>query len=288
MTIIVTGASGHLGGLIVDGLLRRGIPADQIVATGRNVDALTRFSDQGITVRHADFDEPDTLAAAFAGGTRLVLVSGSELGKRATQHAHAIAAARQAGIELIAYTSIPHADTTTMLLAAEHLATEKELAASGVPFVLLRNSWYLENYTAQLGTYLAHGIVGSAGTGRISAAARADYAEAAVAVVAEDGHAGAVYELGGADFSLPELADAITAATGTTVTYTDLPVAAFEQVLVDAGLPAPAAHVFADVDRGIARGELLVETGDLEKLIGHPATTLTEALSAQPSVQTQP
>jgi NAD(P)H dehydrogenase (quinone) len=281
MTIAVTGVTGHLGRLAIEALLERGVPADQLIATGRRVETLSDLAERGVTVRAADFDQPEGLAGAFAGVERLVLVSGSEVGRREPQHANAIAAAKSAGVQLIAYTSIPYADRSTLLLAAEHRATEQRLAASGVPHVLLRNSWYLENYTAQLDTYLAHGVVGSAGDGQVSAAARQDYAEAAAAVVAEDGHAGAVYELGGAGFTLTDLAAAVTSATGTPVSYTDLPVEQYEQVLLGAGLPAPAARIFADADRGLARGELFVDNGQLEKLIGHAPTTLAQALAAR-------
>jgi NAD(P)H dehydrogenase (quinone) len=280
MTIVVTGATGHLGRLAVEALLARGVPADQIVAAGRDTEKLADLAALGVTVRRADYTDPVSLAEAFAGAQRLLFVSGSEVGQRVVQHANVIAAAKAAGAELIAYTSIPHADTSTLLLAQEHRATEVELAASGVPFVLLRNSWYLENYTQQLETFLAHGIAGSAGTGRVSAAARRDYAEAAAAVVAEDGHAGATYELGGEAFTLPELAAAVSESSGISVGYTDLPLEAYEQVLIDAGLPPVMAHILADSDRGLAEGELFVDSGHLPKLIGRPATTLADALSS--------
>jgi NAD(P)H dehydrogenase (quinone) len=279
MTIVVTGATGKLGRLTVEALLRRGVPASGIVATGRNIERLNDLAERGVVVRRADFDDPSTLPAAFAGGDRLLIVSGNEVGKRPTQHLNAITAAKTAGVQLIAYTSLPYADTSSLLLAVEHLATERDLAGSGVPFVLLRNGWYLENYTEQLPTFLAHGIVGSAGTGQVSAAARVDYAEAAATVLAEDGHGGAVYELGGAPFTLPELAAAVSAATGTVVTYTDVPVETYEQILLGAGVPAPMARILADADRGVAQGELFVDSGELEKLIGRPATTLAQALS---------
>ncbi|SDJ04311.1 NAD(P)H dehydrogenase (quinone) [Frankineae bacterium MT45] len=279
MTIVVTGATGKLGRLAVEALLERGVPAAEIVATGRSTEKLSHFADRGITVRRADFDDPASLAAAFAGADRLLLVSGNEVGQRPAQHGRAIDAAKAAGVQLIAYTSIPYADRATSLLSQEHLATEKLLAASGVPFVLLRNSWYLENYTEQLPVFLEHGIAGSARDGRVSAAARRDYAEAAAVVLIEDGHAGAVYELGGAAFTLPELAAAVTAATGTQVSYTDVPVETYEQILVGAGLPAAMAHILADADRGLAEGELFVDSGHLEKLMGRPATTLAEALA---------
>jgi NAD(P)H dehydrogenase (quinone) len=281
MTIVVTGATGHLGRFAVDALLNRGVPAEQIVAVGRNTEKLAELAARGVTVRRADYTDPASLAEAFAGADRLLLVSGSEVGQRTAQHANAIAAAKAAGVGLIAYTSILRADTSTMLLAQEHLATERELAASGVPFVLLRNGWYLENYTEQLETFLVHGIAGSAGTGRVSAATRRDYAEAAAAVLTEDGHAGAVYELGGEAFTLAELARALSASTGAEVTYADLPLAAYEQVLVGAGVPSMMAHILADSDRGVAAGELYVDSAQLQKLIGRPATTLAQTLDAR-------
>jgi NAD(P)H dehydrogenase (quinone) len=278
MTIVVTGATGHLGRFVVESLFRRGVPAGEIVATGRRVQALDDFAARGVVVRVADFEDPASLVTAFAGADRLLLVSGSEVGKRTPQHATAIEAAKSAGVRFIAYTSLPHADTSTLLLAEEHLATERMLAASGIPYVVLRNSWYLENYTQQLPTFLEHGIAGSAGDGLVSAAARVDFAEAAATVLVEDGHAGAVYELGGQGFTLTELAAAVTAATGVQVSYTNLPVADYEQLLIGAGLPAPVARILSDADRGLSQGELFVETTDLEKLIGRPATTLAEAL----------
>jgi len=279
MTIVVTGATGHLGRLTVEALLRRGVPADQITATGRRVETLSDLADQGVNVRRADFTDPASLREAFAGAEKLLLVSSSEVGQRLDQHANVIDAAKDAGVQLIAYTSIPKADTSTLLLAAEHKATEELLASSGVPHVLLRNGWYIENYTGQLPIYLEHGIAGAAGNGRVSAATRADYAEAAAAALVEDGHAGATYELGGPAFTMPELAEAVSQATGKQVTYTDLPVEQYTQVLIGAGLPEPVAAVFADGDRGVAEGELYVDSGDLERLMGRPATPLADALA---------
>jgi NAD(P)H dehydrogenase (quinone) len=279
MNIVVTGATGHLGRLAVEALLRRGVPAEQITATGRRTETLADLADQGVTVRRADYTDPASLAEAFTGAERVLLVSGSEVGQRAQQHANAIDAAKQAGVGLIAYTSIPKADTSSLLLAEEHRATEQLLADSGVPHVVLRNSWYTENYTSQLPVYLEHGIAGAAGEGRISAATRADFAEAAAVAVSEDGHAGAVYELGGEAFTMAELAGVVSEVTGQNVSYTDMPVEQYTQVLVGAGLPEPVAAVFADGDRGAAEGELYVDSADLEKLLGRPATSLRDAVS---------
>jgi NAD(P)H dehydrogenase (quinone) len=280
MSIVVTGATGHLGRLAVEALVERGVPAADVVATGRRTETLADLAERGVVVRTADYDDEASLEEALAGADRLLLVSGSEVGQRVRQHGNAIAAARAAGVGFIAYTSIAHADTSTLLLAEEHRATEQLLAEAGVPHALLRNSWYTENYTAQLPVYLEHGIAGAAGDGAVSAATRADYAAAAAAVVATDGHAGAVYELGGAPFTMAELAQVVSAATGRTVTYTDLPVEQYQRLLVAAGLPEPAAAVFADGDRGVAAGELLVEGDDLARLLGRAPTSLPEAVAA--------
>ena len=280
MSIVVTGATGHLGRLAVEALMERGVPAADVVATGRRTETLADLAERGVVVRTADYDDEASLEEALAGADRLLLVSGSEVGQRVRQHGNAIAAARAAGVGFIAYTSIAHADTSTLLLAEEHRATEQLLAEAGVPHALLRNSWYTENYTAQLPVYLEHGIAGAAGDGAVSAATRADYAAAAAAVVATDGHAGAVYELGGAPFTMTELAQVVSAASGRTVTYTDLPVEQYQRVLVAAGLPEPAAAVFADGDRGVAAGELLVEGDDLARLLARAPTSLPEAVAA--------
>lgn len=281
MIIAVTGATGHLGRLVIEALLDRGVPAPEVVAVARDTAKADALAARGVTVRWGDYDQPDSLVSALAGVDRVLLVSGSEVGRRVPQHRAVIEAARTHDVELLAYTSIPQADTTPMRLAAEHRATEELLRESGLPYAFLRNSWYVENYTSQLATYLAHGaILGAAGTGRISAAPRADYAGAAAAVLTGDGHTKAVYELGGDEsFTLAELAEVVSACTGREVGYQDLPVADFEQALVDAGLPAPVAATFADVDARIARGALHVTTGDLARLLGRPTTSLYDAVA---------
>lgn len=283
MTLLVTGASGHLGRLVVESLLQRGTPAADVVAVARTPESISDLADRGVQVRHADYTDPSSLDAAFAGVDRLLLVSGSEVGQRIAQHANVIDAAKRAGVGFVAYTSITRADTTDLLLAAEHRATEELLVASGLPHALLRNSWYLENYTAQLPTYLEHGaVLGAAGEGRVSAATRADYAEAAAVVLAgEDGHAheGAVYELGGDHaFTLGELAEIVGRVSGREVVYRDLSVADLTAALVAAGLPEGYAGVLADSDRGISEGALFTDSGDLSRLIGHPTTDLETAL----------
>jgi NAD(P)H dehydrogenase (quinone) len=210
----------------------------------------------------------------------VLLISGSEVGQRVDQHRTVIEAARAEGVELLAYTSIANADTTAMLLADEHKATEAMLRESGVPFVLLRNGWYLENYTEQLPGTLAQGAVaGSAGDGKVSGASRADYAHAAAAVLVADDQAGKVYELGGDDaFSMADLAAEISAATGRTISYNDLPAEEYAGLLTGVGVPGAFAEILADSDLGIARGDLLVSSGDLRRLIGRPTTSLGQAV----------
>ncbi|WP_445258231.1 SDR family oxidoreductase [Nocardioides aurantiacus] len=284
MSIVVTGASGHLGRLVVESLLARGTDPARIVATARRTEALDDLAARGVDVRRADYGDRASLDAALAGAERVLLVSGTEFGQRVAQHTAVIEAAVAAGASLVAYTSAPRASTTSLLLAAEHTATEEVLVAADVDHVLLRNAWYVENYTAQLPTYLEHGIVGAAGEGRVSIALRREYAEAAAAVLVEDGHAGATYELGGPAVTLTELAAVISATVGKPVSYTDVPVPQLVGILTGAGVPQPAAETFADVDRGIAEGELLVPTDDLARLLGREplpaADAVREALGA--------
>ena len=282
MTILITGATGQLGRLVVESLLERNVPAGQIVAAGRNAAKLEELAGLGVQTRTLDYSDPVSVREAMAGIDKVLLVSGNEPGpQRVPQHLNVIEAAKDAGVELLAYTSIANADTSTMALAADHQATEQALRDSGVPFTMLRNSWYLENYTDQLGGYLQHGSVfGSAGGGRVSAATRADLAEAAAAILLADGQAGTVHELGGEAMSLEDLAREVSAATGQTVTYQDLPEADFARLLAGAGVPEPFARILADSDRGISRGELLVEGDDLATALGRPATSLGEAVRA--------
>lgn len=280
MSIVVTGATGQLGRHVIEALLERNVPAQDIVAAGRSIDKLADFAEQGVQVRRMDYADTASVAAALQGARRVLLVSGSEVGQRVEQHRTVIEAAKAEGVELLAYTSIANADTTGMLLAAEHKETEAILRGSGVPFVLLRNGWYLENYTGQLpGTLAQGGLAGAAGSGRVSGAARADYAHAAAAVLVADGHAGKVYELGGDEaFTMADLAAEITAATGKEISYNNLPAEDYADLLAGAGVPAAFAEILADSDLGIARGDLLVSTGDLRKLIGRPTTSLAEAV----------
>lgn len=280
MSLVVTGASGHLGRLTVEALLDRGVAPNRIVATARTPESLTDLAERGVVVRHADYSDPQSLKEAFAGAERVLLVSSSAVGQRIEQHGNVVDAAREAGVELIAYTSAPRADATEMLLAAEHAATERLIRDSGLDYVFLRNSWYLENYTEQLATTLEHkAILGSAGSGRVSGASRADYAAAAAAVLAGDGPRNHTYELGGdMAFTLGEYAETLSGLVGETIAYVDQPPAEYQAFLESAGLPGPLARVMADADVAVARGDLLVESGDLSRLIGRPTTGLTDAI----------
>jgi NAD(P)H dehydrogenase (quinone) len=280
-TIAVTAASGQLGRLVVDALLQRGVAPASIVAAVRTPTAVEDLAARGVQVREADYTKPETLKAAFEGVDRVLLISSSAVGQRAAQHENAIVAAEEAGVELLAYTSVLQADTTTMQLAAEHQATERRLADATVPVALLRNGWYVENYTDQLAVALEHGVAGSAGDGRLSPATRRDFAEAAAAVLTGDGHEGATYELGGDEaVTMAEIAALIGQATGRDVAYVDLPVEAYTEVLSNAGLPAPIDAIIADSSAAVGRGELRTDSGDLSRLIGRPTTPVAEGIRA--------
>ena len=280
MSIVITGATGQLGRHVVEALLERNVPAEDIVAAGRSVDKLAGFAGRGVRVEAMDYGDAASVAAALKGARKVLLISGNEIGQRVEHHRTVIEAAKGEGVELLAYTSIANAGSTGMKLAAEHQATEAILRESGVPFVLLRNGWYLENYTDQLPGTLAQGaLAGSAGDGQVSGAARLDYAHAAAAVLVAEGQAGKVYELGGDEaFSMADLAAEISAATGKAIPYNDMPAEEYAGLLAGVGVPEAFAEILADSDLGIARGDLLVSSGDLRRLIGRPATSLADAV----------
>ncbi|MEJ3750181.1 SDR family oxidoreductase [Actinomycetes bacterium KLBMP 9797] len=279
--IAVTGATGHLGRLTVTALLDRGVPANEVVAVVRDAAKAADLAALGVQVRVASYDEPEALAAAFAGVEKVVLVSGNEFGKRVQQHSNVVEAAKAAGVSLVAYTGVLNADTTGILIAGEHKATEEVIRQSGVPYVFLRNGWYFENYTENLGPALETGaLLGAAGDGKIAAASRADYAAAAAAVVATDGHAGQAYELGGdAPFTMSELAAEVAAQSGKQVGYQNLAPEEYAATLVSFGVPQEYAQVLADSDQGIERGDLTTDSGHLRTLIGRPTTPLADAVA---------
>lgn len=277
--IAVTGATGHLGRLAVLALLEQGVPAKDLVAIARTPSKAADLAAKGVVVREGDYSKPATIEAALVGVEKLLLVSSSELGQRATQHAVVIAAAKKAGVKLLAYTSILHGERSPLALAGEHLATEQALKATGVPYVLLRNGWYHENYTANLAGSLAHGFAGSAGEGRIAGAARADFAAAAATVLTTPGHEGKAYDLGGAPFTMAEYVAEVAKQTGKALSYTNLPPDAFRRILVGAGLPAPVADILVDADVQIAKGALDDSSGDLARLVGRPLVPLSASVA---------
>ncbi len=278
-TIAVTAATGHLGRHVVDALIDRGVEPTSIVAAVRTPEKAADLAARGVEVREADYTRPETLGPALAGVDRVLLISSSEVGQRDAQHANVVAAAKEAGVSLLAYTSILNAETTTALLAQEHQATEARLRESGLDVVLLRNGWYTENYTDLLAQTLEHGLAGSAGDGRVQTATRRDYAEAAAVVLTTDGHAGKAYELAGDEgVTMTELAALISEATGREVSYADLPVDGYAEVLAGAGLPEPLNGIIADSSAAIARGELVTDSGDLARLIGRPTTPVAQTV----------
>lgn len=279
--IVITGASGQLGRLVIEALLKK-LPASEIVAAVRKPESVADLAARGVIVRQADYDRPETLSSAFAGADKLLLISANEVGRRLPQHAAVIDAARTAGVKLLAYTSLLHADQSPLGLAVEHKATEALIRESGLPFVLLRNGWYTENYLAGVPAALTHGaVIGCAGDGRISSAARQDYAEAAATVLSSEGHAGQVYELAGDDnYTLAEYAAALSRASGKAVAYHDLPQVEHANALIAAGLPAPFADLIADSDAGAAKGGLFDTSRTLSRLIGRPTTPLASLLDA--------
>ncbi|WP_036292643.1 SDR family oxidoreductase [Methylosinus sp. PW1] len=273
--IFVTGATGQLGRLVIAALLRS-VPATRIVAGVRRTDsdAARDLAALGVELRIADYSRPETLAPAFVGVDRLLLISSSEVGQRAAQHRNVIAAATRAGVGLLAYTSLLRADVSPLALAQEHRETEALLRASGTPFALLRNGWYTENYAASIAPALAHGVfIGAAGEGKIASAARADYAEAAAAVLTGADQAGRIYELAGDEaYTLAEFAAAISDVAGRKIAYQNLPEADFAGALVGAGLPGAFAALLADSDAGAAKGALFDNSLQLSALIGRPTT----------------
>jgi NAD(P)H dehydrogenase (quinone) len=276
--IIVTGATGQLGRLVVASLLKT-TPAARIVAAVRDVAKAADLAAQGVQVRRADYNDPASLDSAFVGATKVLLVSSSEVGRRVPQQRAVIDAAARAKAGLFVYTSVLRADSSELGLAGEHRETEALIRASGLAYSLLRNGWYVENYTAGLGGALAHGAL--AGEGRIAAAARADYADAAAAVLSSAGPVEQVYELAGdTAFTLAELAAELSRQSGKQVPFHNLPQQEYREMLIGVGLPAPVADLIADSDAAAAKGALDDSGHALSKLIGRPTITLADAVKA--------
>ncbi|EOZ3812263.1 SDR family oxidoreductase [Citrobacter youngae] len=277
--IAITGATGQLGQHVIESLLKT-VPASQIVAIVRNPAKATALSQQGITVRQADYSDETAFTAALQGIDKLLLISSSEVGQRAPQHRNVINAAKAAHVKFIAYTSLLHADSSPLGLADEHIATEKMLAESGIAYALLRNGWYTENYLASAPAALEHGVfIGAAGEGKIASATRADYAAAAARVISEDGHAGKTYELAGdAGWTLSQLAAELAKQSGKKVVYQNLSETDFAAALKGFGLPAGLADMLADSDTGASKGGLFDDSHTLSILIGRPTTSLADSV----------
>lgn len=277
--IAITGATGHLGQLTLTELLKT-VPASQLVAIVRNPAKAEALAQQGVTVRQAEYGDQAALTAALEGVEKLLLISSSEVGQRAVQHRNVINAAKSAGVKFIAYTSLLHADRSPLGLHVEHVETEQYLAASGIPYALLRNGWYSENYLASAPAALAHGVfIGSAGEGKIASATRADYAAAAAKVISSEGHAGKVYELAGDEaWTLSDLAAELSKQSGKPVVYQNLSEADFAKALKGAGLPEAFANLLADSDVGAAKGGLFDDSRTLSTLIGRPTTPIRDSI----------
>ncbi len=276
MKIAITGATGQLGGLVVDQLKKR-VSNENIVALVRNTEKAAAL---GVEAREFDYSKPGILEGALAGIDRLLLISGSEIGQRTIQHANVIDAAKKAGVKWIVYTSLLHADNTTISLAGEHLATEKKLQDSGIDHTILRNGWYTENYSASVPGAIAGGaFVGCAGQGKISSAARIDFAEAAAVVLSDESHKGKVYELAGDEsYTLTDLAAEISSQTGKNIPYNNLPEAEYSKILKSFGLPDEIADGLASWDMSASKGDLFDDDYQLSKLIGRKTTSLSASV----------
>lgn len=277
--IVITAASGQLGRLVIQELLKS-VPAEQLVAAVRSPEKVADFANLGVQVRQIDYTQPDTLATAFTGAEKVLFISSSEVGSRVPQHANVITAAKEAGVKLVAYTSILHAANSPLDLAEEHKQTEALLKESGVPHVLLRNGWYTENYTMGIPTALQYGaMMGCAGDGKIASAPRADFAAAAAAVLLADDQAGKIYELAGDEaYTLSEFAAELSEQSGKQVSYQNMSEEAYAQALQNAGLPAPFAMTLAQSETGASQGGLFDDSKTLSNLIGRPTTPLRESI----------
>ncbi|EKK4080161.1 SDR family oxidoreductase [Cronobacter dublinensis] len=277
--IAITGATGQLGQRVIHTLLKT-VEAKDIVAIVRNPAKAAALQAQGVQVRAAGYSDVAALTTALQGVEKLLLISSSEVGQRVAQHRNVIEAAKAVSVQLIAYTSLLHADRSPLGLAGEHVATEKMLADAAIPYVLLRNGWYTENYLASVPPALEHGVfIGSAGDGKIASASRQDYADAAANVLTLDNQAGRVYELAGDNaWTLRDLTALLSETTGKNVVYQNLSEADFAAALAGAGLPEGFAKLLADSDIGASKGGLFDDSHQLSALIGRPTTPLVASL----------
>jgi len=276
MKIGVTGSTGQLGRIVLEELKKRGA-GDQVIALARSVE---KAADLGLEAREFDYNNPETLSKSLKGIDRLLLISSSEVGKRAVQHRNVISAAKEAGVKWIIYTSLLRADQSSLSLAGEHLETEKLLKESGIAYTILRNGWYNENYAGSIpGALGAGSFLGSAGDGKISSAARADFAEAAATVLLDESHQGKVYELAGdRAYTLESLAEEISKQSGKQIPYTNLPAEEYAKILTQIGLPEGLALAIAGWDVSASIGDLFEDGKTLSQLIGRPTTPMAETV----------
>jgi NAD(P)H dehydrogenase (quinone) len=287
MLLAVTGATGRLGRLVIESLLEHGTPAASIVAIGRETTKISDFRERGVQVREADYARPETLPAALEGVDRVLLISGTAVGQRVAHHRNVVDAAKNAGVGFIAYTSAPKADTTDLALAPEHKATEELIRESGIPFALLRNNWYSENYFQVLEQAQYTGmVIASLGDGTVASASRRDFAEAAAVVLAGDGHDGKVYELSGdTAWGYDELTATLTEILGREVVYRRVSAKEHRKILTKAGVPMAQAAFIVTMDGNTKNGALAETTGELSALIGRPTTPLRDTLAEAPALQ---
>lgn len=281
MTLVVTGATGRLGRLAIEHLLARGTAASDILATGRDTAKLEALG-LGVRTAVADFEDPASLDAAFAGAEAILLVSGSEVGKRVAQHTAAIEAAARAGARLV-YTSAPKATTSPLILAPEHKATEEAIAAAGLPAVILRNGWYNENYAQTVSELATTGTtLSSAGDGRVASAARSDYAEAAAVALTDASLVGTVHELSGdTAWTFDELAALVAEIAGRDASISHVSAEEHARILTEAGVPEGGVGFVVGLDANIADGLLGETDGSLARLIGHPTTEIRAFIEQQ-------
>lgn len=276
MKIGITAATGQLGNIVVEELKKR-VPAENIVALVRNTG---KAASLGVEAHYFDYSKPETMGDSLAGIDRLLLISGSEIGQRVEQHNNVIQAAKEAGVKWITYTSVLHADTSILSLAPEHVETEKILKESGIEYTILRNGWYSENYTASIPGAIGGGaFLGSAGNGKISSAARADYAEAAAIILSDETYKGNVYELAGDEYyTLESLATEISKQTGKNIPYNNLPEEEYANILKNIGLPEGLAIGLANWDVSASEDALFDDSKQLSEILGRPTTPIADSI----------
>lgn len=278
--ILVTGASGKLGKLAIASLIQRGIKPDEIIATVREPEKAYYLIEMGVNIRYADYDYPETFSNIMSEVDSVVLISSSQLGKRVKQHMTVIDAAKKASIKHIVYTSLLHADSSSLGIAKEHVETEQAIYGSGIPYTILRNGWYSENYTDQIKSSFSQGVImGCAGSGRLSTASRADYAEAIATVLTSKHHEGKIYELAGdQSFTLSEYASNLSFLSGKQISYQNFSKEVYRDTLIHYGLPEDIAELLSDSEYGASKGELYESSQTLSKLIDRDTTPIQKSI----------